>query len=455
MNKESRPPMRLTEFIQNNHETIIEEWVAFARTLLPWAQGMNLRDLRDHAVELLTAVVTDMRAPQSKSQQSAKSQGRVGGGMLARVGHKHASQRLHSGFNLAQLVSEYRALRASILRLWGEQHGDIAGEMTRFNEAIDESLTESTVRYSEILDRTREQFVSILGHDLRNPLAAIVVSANVLTRSESLDDKQARIASRILHSAARMSRMVNDLLDLTRSRLGDGIPVTRVPMDLAPLCQQVLAELQAIHPDSCVYFESKGDLHGEWDNDRLTQVVSNLVSNALQYQADECDVTVSAIGSDAEVVIKVHNDGPPIPANALKKIFEPMVRQPSEFIDKNVTGLGLGLYIAREIVSAHGGTIAVTSTKRQGTEFGAPAPPAGREAGGGRSRPEERRGEEARTRARAGHEARAPKGGRQTAGPRPSDEEQASARHVMPQRRGRSSRLSAAAWRAGRPSART
>lgn len=258
-----RPPMELTEFIQSNHDKIIEEWVAFARTLLPWAQGMTLRDLRDHAVELLNAVVADMRAPQSKSQQSAKSQGRVAGGNLAMVGHKHASQRVHSGFNLAQLVSEYRALRASILRLWGEKHGDIGGEMTRFNEAIDESLTESTVRYSEILGRTREQFVSILGHDLRNPLAAIVVSANVLTRSERLDDKQARIASRILHSAARMSRMVNDLLDLTRSRLGDGIPVTRVPVDLHPLCQQVLAELQAIHPESCVYFESKGDLHGE------------------------------------------------------------------------------------------------------------------------------------------------------------------------------------------------
>lgn len=362
-------PMRLTEFIQNNHETIIEEWVAFARTLLPWAQGMTLRDLRDHAVELLNAVVADMKAPQSKSQQSAKSQGRTEGGGLALVGQKHASQRLHSGLNLAQLVSEYRALRASILRLWGEEHGDMGGEMTRFNEAIDESLTESTVRYSEILDRTREQFVSILGHDLRNPLAAIVISANVLTRSESLDDKQARIASRISRSAARMSRMVNDLLDLTRTRLGDGIPVTRLPMDLSPLCQQVVAEFQAIYPDAGIYFESSGDLQGDWDSDRLTQVVSNLVSNALQYHADEGDVTLTVTGRPFDVVLKVHNDGPHIPANALKKIFEPMVRQPNEFADKNVSGLGLGLYIAREIVSAHGGTIAVTSTRQQGTTF--------------------------------------------------------------------------------------
>jgi signal transduction histidine kinase len=245
--------------------------------------------------------------------------------------------------------------------------------MTRFNEAIDESLTEATNWYSAELNRTREQFLAILGHDLRNPLGAIIMGAQLLTKSESsIDDKQLRIATRILNSAGRMERMVNDLLDLTRTRLGGGIPVTPKRMDLTPVCHQVMSEFEAIHPDSHLRFESKGDLHGEWDSDRLQQVISNLVANALQYGGDEGRVSVVAQEHEHgdEVVLRVHNGGAPIPEKVLLSIFEPMVRQPTpDGKDMNRTGMGLGLYIAREIVTAHGGTIGVTSTKKAGTTF--------------------------------------------------------------------------------------
>ena len=265
--------MRLTEFIEQEHKKIIEAWVAFAATLLPWAKGMDEKDLRDHAVELLAAVVSDMKSPQSGAEQSEKGKGRaVEGameGVLASVGQKHASERLKTGFKLDELVSEYRALRASVLRLWAESRGEEQREVTRFNEAIDESLTEATSWYSEELSRTREQFLAILGHDLRNPLAAIVMGAHLLTESESsIDDKQLRVATRILNSAGRMERMVKDLLDLTRTRMGAGIPVTPKRMDLTHVCHQVISELGAIHPDSHLRFESKGDLQGEWDGDR-------------------------------------------------------------------------------------------------------------------------------------------------------------------------------------------
>lgn len=359
--------MRLTEFIEQHREKIIREWVEFARTLHPWSEGKSEKALRDHAEELLTAVVSDIKSPQSRSQQSEKSKGRAAGGPLTSVGHKHATDRLETGFKLDQLVSEYRALRASVVRLWAEEHGDKQGELTRFNEAIDETLAEAAIRYSEIMNHTREQFLAILGHDLRNPLAAITAGATILTKSESLDDKQARVASRIVNSAGRMTRMVGYLLDLARTRLGASIPISPKRMDLTPVCQQVIAELEAVHPDRQLRFESKGDLSGEWDGDRLTQVISNLVANALQY--GESPVSVVARAHGDEVVLQVHNDGQPISESALRNIFEPMVRQPTQNGDKNATGLGLGLYIAREVVTAHDGTIGVTSTEKEGTTF--------------------------------------------------------------------------------------
>lgn len=122
--------------------------------------------------------------------------------------------------------------------------------------------------------------LDILGHDLRNPLASILVGATLLTKSERLEVKEVGVATRILNSAGRMNRMVSDLLDLTRTRLGAGIPVTPKPMDLTSVCQQVVAELEAIHPDCRLQFEAKGNLHGEWDSDRLTQVISNLVARS-------------------------------------------------------------------------------------------------------------------------------------------------------------------------------
>ena len=361
--------MRLTDFIEQDRKKIIEEWVEFARSLLPWAKGMTEKGLRDHADDLLTAVVSDMGSPQSGKQQSEKSKGRAAGGALGAVGHKHATQRLQTGFKLDELVAEYRALRASVLRRWEGSHGDKQGEVTRFNEAIDETLAEASFWYAQEMQHTREQFLAILGHDLRNPLGAIMMGATQLTRSESIDDKHARIATRILNSAGRMNRMVNDLLDLTRTRLGACIPITPKPMDLTTVCRQVIAELEAIHPQAQLRFESTGDVHGKWDGDRLSQVVSNLVGNALQYGGESGTVLVVAEEHGKEVVLQVHNEGPLIAEDSIKKIFEPMVRQPTGSGDKNVTGLGLGLYIAREIVTAHGGTIGVTSTEKEGTTF--------------------------------------------------------------------------------------
>lgn len=360
--------MRLSEFIHTNHEIIIKEWVNFARTMLPWSEGMSEKGLKDHAEELLTAVVSDMKTPQSNREKSEKSKGNAVEGELAKIGQKHASDRLESGLDLNQLVSEYRALRASVLRLWEEAHGDPQGEVTRFNEAIDETLSTSTARYYEILENTREQFLGILGHDLRNPIGAVIMGAELLRQSE--DNETVEIADRMLSSGERMNRLVMDLLDLTRTRLGSGIPVIQKAMDLGPVCNSVISELQIMHPHKELQFQSIGDLNGEWDSDKMAQAISNLVSNAIQHGATKLPIKVVATGQKDEVVLQVHNFGHPIPDLVIRTIFEPMARfQAIGQRSHNETGLGLGLFIASEIVSAHRGTISVTSSEKEGTTF--------------------------------------------------------------------------------------
>jgi signal transduction histidine kinase len=360
--------MRLTEFIESHRKRIIQEWVEFARTLRPWSTGLSDKELQDHAGEMLAAVVADMKTSQTDLQQSEKSKGHAKEGLLGIVGQQHASERVEGGLTLMQLVSEYRALRASVLRLWEKEQGDTQNEISRFNEAIDETLGECAVRYSDLLKGTRDQFLDILGHDLRNPLGAITMGATVLRESPSSDERQTRVVTRILNSADRMNRMVGDLLDLTRTRLGTGIPITPKPMDLDPVCHQVVAELEAVHPTCKLRFRSKGNLRGEWDADRLHQVISNLVANAVQYGCKEGPVSVDAHSQGREVVLAVHNRGAPIPDKAKKSIFEPMVRH-HHGNGGNPAGLGLGLHIASEIVTAHGGTIGVTSTAKKGTTF--------------------------------------------------------------------------------------
>lgn len=189
--------------------------------------------------------------------------------------------------------------------------------------------------------------------------------------TDSDDPETVDIAKSILNSGNRMSRMVNDLLDLTRTRLGAGIPVTLRPTDLLEICNDVVSELKAMHPKAQIFFESNGSLIGNWDGDRLAQVISNLISNALQYGDIEKPITVRAQGSSHEVSISVHNEGPAIPAKLLKTIFVPMARHlpGGHKVDNNVTGLGLGLYIANEIVASHKGVVEVASNEQTGTSF--------------------------------------------------------------------------------------
>jgi signal transduction histidine kinase len=368
--------LELAEFIDRERPTIVAEWESFARTLLPAAGGLNALALRDHADEILTAIIRDMNSRQTTTEQAEKSKGRGQAHQMGEMGKIHATLRIEIGFKLGQMVAEYRALRASVLRLWEKIGGDPRG-VTRFNESIDEALTEAVDSFTETTERYRDQSVGILSHDLRNPLSGIILGATMLmpleggvSTREGTDKGVKVICGRILSSARRMDRMIGDLLDLTRTRFGKQIPMTRAPIDLEPLCRQVLAELEGQCPTR-LRFSSEGDLHGVWDGDRLAQVLSNLIRNAIQHGGTQAPITLVALGVGDEVFLKVHNGGPAIPEEALPHIFEPMVRHVD---DQKNTGLGLGLFIAFQVVMAHGGTLEVTSTSDGGTTFTACLP---------------------------------------------------------------------------------
>ena len=367
--------MRLGDFILANVEPILAEWELFARGLAP-GSAMDVIALRDHAEDILRVTARDMVSSQSAEQQAQKSRGNGGGGSesanLDLASNKHAIDRLGSGFDLIEVVSEYRALRASVLRLWAQSvraadEHDLQ-DLTRFNESIDQSLAEAVKSYTHRVDESRELFLATLGHDLRNPLNAIVVSSQLVTRSGQLDEENTGIASQMSGFAKVMTGMIDDLLDFTRTRLGGGMPISATRTDLQILCGNVLDEFRAVHPQRELRFESSGDTSGEWDAARLRQVVSNLVANAIHHGGEATPVDVLVRGEESEVVLAVRNQGLPISPSALPTIFDPFVRA-AERATQHRRGVGLGLYIARQIVIAHGGTIAVTSDETTGTVF--------------------------------------------------------------------------------------
>jgi hypothetical protein len=246
---------------------------------------------------------------------------------------------------------------------------DAAYEMARFNEAIDQSLAESVATYSEELARSRDTFLAILGHDLRSPLAAIGGALHILAGSapESERSEAAAIGSR---SVAAMGAMIQDLLDYTRRQLGKGIPIAIAQANLGEVCSAALQEAALAHPQTAFRFESGGHLDGIFDAARIRQVVSNLLNNAVQHGRRGLPVFLIVGREGSDLTLEVRNQGVPIPPDLLQVIFDPLVQVPMEQGDpRHFANLGLGLFIAREIVMAHGGTIVASTSTQDGTRF--------------------------------------------------------------------------------------
>ena len=369
--------MRLADFIRANVEPILVEWVAFARTIWPPGTPADPVEMRDSAEQILRAVVADMATPQSAHQQSEKSAGRGGHGAesdrLDHASQVHGAARVGSGLALPAVVAEYRALRASVLRLWRQTRPNPDAhdldDLTRFNEAIDQSLALAVESFTHRVDKARNLFLGVLGHDLRNPLSAILLTAKVAATNLLDPAGLSQSLSQITASAEAIARLVTDLIDFARSSMGVGLPLAPAPADLRGVCGDVVREVRAAHPGRTVRLDARGDLAGTWDAHRLRQVITNLLTNALQHGAPADPVSLAADGADARfVVLSVHNTGVPIPPDVLPTLFDPLVRGPDADRQRRAPGsIGLGLYIVREIAAAHGGFADLASTAEAGT----------------------------------------------------------------------------------------
>lgn len=369
--------MRLADFILSNVVPIVNGWEIFARSIGA-GEHLGHLTLRDHAAQILQATARDMKSPQTISERAKKSKGLDHPSehdALEYASDAHAVDRLGLGFNILELISEYRALRASVLQLWHDSRPEAnerdVDDLTRFNESIDQSLSKAVASYTKRVDQARDMFLAILSHDLRNPLGAIAMSANVLPMVSGDKAEIVECGLRIARSASVMGRMISDLLDYTRTRLGAGMPVNPAPIDLAALGRELIEEFRAAHPDREIEFRTDGDLNGQWDYDRIRQAISNLLGNAIQHGSAVFPVSLSLRGEESSVVIEVHNGGDPIPPGELPKIFDPLIRGSSADHPKtNRPGsIGMGLYIAREVARSHDGRIDVLSTAKDGTTF--------------------------------------------------------------------------------------
>lgn len=237
----------------------------------------------------------------------------------------------------------------------------VAAVLVRRELSAREEREQERIRLVEL----QQQLMGIVGHDLRGPLTAIMTGAQLLARTAEIPESRRPAVQRILSSTRRMERLIRDLLDFTRARLGGGIPVSRRPVDLAVVCQKLAEEMQALQPAQPVDIQLQGDLNGDWDPDRLAQVVQNLVANAVRHGGHAGPVKLRVHANGQGVVLEVHNDGPPIPRDLRPHLFEPF-RQGG---DRGRGSVGLGLFIVKSIVDAHGGTVEVRSAEEEGTTF--------------------------------------------------------------------------------------
>jgi len=357
--------VRLADFILRDMEGILAKWEAFAATRLPAAASMASLELRDHAQQILEAVALDLSAVQSPEEQADKSMGLAPVPFPARdtAAQTHAVMRAKSGYDIEQLVSEYRALRASVLSMWMDACPPALPhlqDVVRFSEAIDQAIAESVGHFSAQVERARNLLLGMLGHDMRNPLQTIQMTAQHLGQLNA-GPAVSDAAGRLIRSGAHLQALLEDLVDFNRTKLGLGINVVPSQGDLSAICVEELDQLRIAYPASRLQLDVVGDCQGSWDARRIQQLLGNLVTNAIRYGVPDVPVRIEVVGEKNDVRIEVINSGS-VNRETLDHLFEPLRRGTIKEGDR---GLGLGLYIVREIAKGHRGTVEARSDDRE------------------------------------------------------------------------------------------
>lgn len=369
--------MRFSTFIRENLDAIAAEWEAFAKSL-PQARLMSDTALRDHCREILSAIANDMETRQTAEEQTQKSKDTSPSeGARETAADAHGTLRHLEGFELVDLIAEFRAMRASVLSLWhrADKGGAVTSaidEVTRFNEGLDQAIAESVERYSANVSASRDLFLGVLGHDLRSPLTAIAMSNHALARSDLPLAERRQATARVDRAVHEMNRLIADLLDYTRSRLGAGISIAWAPCDLGDVCREAVDAMRAAYPSQPFEIGTEGDLHAVADAPKLGQALANLLGNAVQHGDRSAPIRITAQRASDCIVVTVANRGTPIPPDALGAVFEPLVRVPrtgADADDRSRSSMGLGLFIVREIVNGHFGDVGVASSADAGTVF--------------------------------------------------------------------------------------
>ena len=367
--------MRLAEFIQANIEPILKEWEIFARSLLPGAD-MTVVALRDDAGSILRATARDMQNWQSLRQQASKSKGDGGADTVASdsldsASDLHGAERVGSGFHITDVVAEYRALRASVLRLWRESlpQPDIndIDDITRFDESLDQSLARGVASYSRRIDDSRQMFLAILSHDLRNPLRAIDGFSQIIIEDygDQLDKMAHSHLGRIRAASQKLSTLIDDLIELGRLTRA---PISRVVVDLSAIARTIARELHAEAPEREARVSIGLHLMARVDPMLARVMLEHLLRNAWAFTAT---CTPAEIEFDArlryrEVVFHVRDNGAGFDMAHVSQLFRPFNRLHDQ---ADNSGTGIGLATVQRIVHRHGGRIWAEGAPGKGASF--------------------------------------------------------------------------------------
>jgi signal transduction histidine kinase len=352
--------MRLAEFILQAREAIIAESVDHARRI-PALKDAPLDTLRDHLPLVLDAVMEDLGHPQSRQQSIDKSRGLAPAASQESAAQTHGLLRARSGLDIEQLVAEYRVLRSCVLRLWAEAHPPdeyVIDDTMRFNEAVDQAVAESVSYHHTEVMRWRNIFLAMLGHDLRNPLNSMVLTAEMLCRETS--GTVARHLHALLAAGQRMSQLLDCLLEYNKSTLGIAMPIDRQLTDLGAICADEVEMLRHAFPERRIAFQFGGDARGQFDGSRVRQALGNLISNAAQHAPGDSIIQVSVVGTPDTVEITTENEAPPIPQEELNELFRPFRRRADTTVSQ-ANHLGLGLFIVSEVAKGHQGDVRAVS----------------------------------------------------------------------------------------------